>query len=37
MGWATEESEFNFRQDHDIFLFTTASRPVLGLIQHPIQ
>jgi hypothetical protein len=35
--WMTKESEFDSRQGQDIFLFSTAFRPVLGPTQPPNQ
>jgi hypothetical protein len=37
MGWTIEVRGFDSRQELGIFLFTTASRPVLGPTQPPIQ
>jgi hypothetical protein len=36
-GYGLDDQGFESRQGLGIFLFTTASRPALGLIQPPIQ
>jgi len=36
-GWTTEESEFDSQQGQEIYIFSTASRRVLGPTQPPIQ
>jgi hypothetical protein len=35
-SWKAKESGFDFRQGQQIFLFSTASRPVLEPIQPPV-
>jgi len=35
-GWTPEESWLDFLQGQEIYLFSKASRQVLGHIQHPI-
>jgi hypothetical protein len=37
LGYELDDREFESRQGLGIFLFTTASRPALGLTQPPIQ
>jgi hypothetical protein len=37
MGYGLGDRRFDSRQELGIFLFTTASRPALGLTQPPIQ
>jgi hypothetical protein len=37
MGWTIGVLGFDFRRGLGIFLFTTASRTVLGLTKPPIQ
>jgi hypothetical protein len=37
LGYGLDDWGFDFRQELGIFLFTTASRPALGLTQPPIQ
>jgi hypothetical protein len=35
--WATEDSQFDFRQVKDISFFSIKSRPALGSTQPPLQ
>jgi hypothetical protein len=37
MGYRLDDRGFDFRQELEIFLITTATRPALGLIEPPIQ
>jgi hypothetical protein len=37
MSWTTEKSRLDSRQEQEIFLFCTASRPALGPTQFPAQ
>jgi len=37
LGYGSYDWEFESRHEQEIFLFTTVSRPALGLIQSPIQ